>query len=88
MKKEFFIALIASSIPGVILTIIAMTQLGKYSYTELGGIVIFIQATYVILLLLAMIVFFLLRKKKFALGLLASFAIGFFVTLLTFGMGL
>ncbi len=87
-KRNFFLSLLAGLIPVVILTTTALTQLGEYSYTRLGGIVIYIQAGYVFLLLLATIVAFILRKKDIAPGLLVSFIIGFFVSLLTFGMGL
>ncbi|MFH0769370.1 MAG: hypothetical protein V1932_07385 [Chloroflexota bacterium] len=88
MKKDFYLSLIAGLIPIVVLTTIAMTQLGRYSYTELGGIIIFIQAGYVILLLPFALIFLLLKKGTIAKGLLASFGIGFFVALIVIGMGL
>ena len=88
MKKRFFISLVGGLIPIVIFTTIAMTQLGRYSYTNLGGIIILIQAGYVILLLPTAILLFILRKREIALGLWVSFGIGFFVSLITFGMGL
>ena len=87
-KKGFYLSLVAGLIPIVILTTIAMTQLGRYSYTELGGIIIFIQAGYVILLIPIMILLSILRKREIALGLLVSFGIGFFVALFVIGMGM
>ena len=81
-------SLIVSLVPIIIFTIIAMTQLGKYSYTKLGGIIILIQAAYVVLLIPAIIVFLVMRKRAIASGLAISFGIGFFVTLIVFGMGL
>jgi len=87
-RKEFFLALAGGLAPIVILTGIALSQLGEYSYTKLGVIAIYTQAGYVVLLLLAMIVLFVLRKQNLALGLLTSFGVGFFVAIITFGMGL
>jgi membrane-associated HD superfamily phosphohydrolase len=88
MKKGFLISLVGGLTPIVVFTTIAMMQLGKYSYTKLGEIVIMIQAGYVILLLLIAILSFILKKRDIALGLLVSFIIGFFVSIVTFGMGL
>ncbi len=88
MKKGFLISLVGGLTPIVVFTTIAMMQLGRYSYTKLGGMVIMVQAGYVILLLLITILFFILKKKDIALGLLVSFIIGFFVSIVTFGMGL
>jgi ribosomal protein L40E len=87
-KKGFYISLVAGLMPIVILATIAMTQLGKYSYTKLGGIIIFIQAGYVILLIPITILFSILRKREIASGLRVSFGIGFFVALFIIGMGM
>jgi len=88
MKKCFLVSLISSLTPIIIFTIIAITQLGEYSYTKLGGIVIMIQAGYTVLLLPVTTVFFILKKKDISLGLLVSFFIGLFALIITFGMGL
>lgn len=79
---------ILSFAPIVILTIIAMTQLGRYSYTKLGGMIVLAQAAYVALLIPAIIVLLVLRKRGIASGLAITFGIGFFVTLVVLGMGL
>jgi hypothetical protein len=66
-----------------------LSQLGEYSYNELGGkIVVIVQPAYVGLLLLAMIVLFILKKKDIAQGLLVCFIIGICVSILLLGMGL
>ena len=81
-------SLILSLAPIVLLTIIALTQLGEYSYTRLGGVIVWTQAAYVVLLVPAIVVFLVLRKKEIASGLAITFGIGFFVTLVILGMGL
>jgi hypothetical protein len=89
MKKSSLVSLIAGLLPIIILSVIALTQHGEYSYNKLGGlIVVMVQPAYVGLLLLAMIVFFILKKKDVAQGLLISFGIGFFVSIILLGMGL
>ena len=88
MKRSFFISLVGGLIPIAIFTVIAMTQLGRYSYTDFGKTVVFVQAGYVVLLIPAMIALFVLRKRDIGLGLLVSFCVGFFVSLITLGMGL
>ncbi len=87
-RKEYFLALAGGLAPIVVLTGVALSQLGEYSYTKLGAMAIYIQAGYVVLLLLAMIALFMLRKQSLALGVLTSFGVGFFVAIITFGMGL
>ena len=88
MKKPFVLSLIAGLTPIVILTTIALTQLEPWGYYELGRIIVFVQAGYVILLIPTTITFFILRRRDIALGLLVSFGIGFFVALIALGMGL
>jgi hypothetical protein len=88
MGKQYFTSIIGALLPIIVLTTIAMTQLGKYSYTELGGRVVWIQAGYVVLSLPIAILLFIFRKKRVAQGLLVSFGVGFFVSILTLGMGL
>jgi hypothetical protein len=61
-------SLIASSTLGIVLTILTLSQLGKYSYTELGRIFLFVQVGYVLLLIPAIIVFLILRKRDVAGG--------------------
>jgi len=69
-------------------TAIALTQLEPWGYEDLGKKIVFVQAGYVILLLPTTIVLFILRKRDIALGLLISFGIGFFFSIITLGMGL
>lgn len=88
MKRSSVISLVWGLVPIAIFTVIAMTQLGRYSYTDFGRAIVFIQGGYVLLLLVAAVILFILRKSEIALGLLVSFAIGFFVSIITLGMGL
>jgi hypothetical protein len=89
MKKAFLVSSGSGLLPILVLSFIALTQHGEYSYNKLGGIiVIMVQPAYVGLLLLAMIVFFIVKKKDIALGLLVSFGIGVFISLIVLGMGL
>jgi hypothetical protein len=88
MKHPFLLSLFGGLAPVILLAIAALTQHGHYSYNSLGGIFIFIEAGYVILLLPVSIILLLFKKKKVGFGLLACFGIGFFITLVSFGMGL
>ncbi len=84
MKKGFLVSLIFGLIPTVVLTATVILQLGN---TRLGGMLFMFQAGYVLLLLLATILFFVLKKEDITKGLLVSFIIGFFVSLIRVGMG-
>ncbi len=88
MKNPFVVSLLVGLAPIFILTILALTQHGHYSYNQLGAIIIWIQVGYVLLLLPTGIILFALKKGKIASGLLTCFGIGLFVSLITFGMGL
>jgi len=87
MRGVFVRSFVVGMIPIIVLTTIALTQLGKFTYTELGRIMLIILAGYIVLLIPICILFFILRKKEIALGLLTSFGIGLFVTLFLAGMG-
>jgi hypothetical protein len=89
MNKHFLISFCAGLLPVIILSILALSQLGEYSYNKLGGIiVVMVQPAYVGLLFLAMIISFILKKKNIALGFLTSFGVGFFFSIILLGMGL
>jgi hypothetical protein len=89
MKKGLIVTSGITFLPIVILSILALTQHGEYSYNKLGGIiVIIVLPAYIGLLLLAMVILSILKKKDIALGLLVSFGIGFFVSIILLGMGL
>ena len=81
-------ALIATSALGIVLTILTLSQRGEYSYTKLGGILLFVQGGYVLLLIPAIIVFLVLQKKEIAGGVAISFGIGFFATIVVTLMGI
>jgi hypothetical protein len=56
-----------------------MSQLGKYSNTDVGKTMALIQLFYAIALLPISIIFFILRKKQIGKGLLFSFFICFII---------
>jgi hypothetical protein len=84
MKKGLTISLV----PIIVLPILALTQHGEYSYNNLGVVMIYVLAGYVMSLLFVSVVLLLIKKKETAKGTLVSFGIGVFVLLVTFGMGL
>ncbi len=85
MKKDFLVSLALGLIPTVGLTSMAIMNIGN---TKLGGILFKYQAGYALVLLFASILLRVLKNENIAKGLLVSFIVAVFVSLIRVGWGI